>query len=224
MQAIVFDWDGTLADTLGAIYDANVEVMSHLGLPFDRNRYRTAFAPDWRVMYDRLGVPTDRLDEANERWWAALDEGETTLFPGVLDALEALVARGHPLGIVTAGRSDRVGSEIRRHGLDGLFRVVIYGDSVPAQKPDPAPLRQALAAIDRTADPSRAIYVGDTPDDMRMAVAAGVRAVGIESILGDAAELRAAGAEETSSTTTDWVARRLGSVAAHPGPAGPTAG
>ena len=45
---------------------------------------------------------------------------------------------------------------------------------------------------------------------MRMAVAAGVRAVGIESVLGDAAELRAAGADETASTTVGWVETRLG--------------
>ena len=48
MKAILFDWDGTLADTLGAIYQANVEVMAALGLPFDPAVYRRHFAPDWR--------------------------------------------------------------------------------------------------------------------------------------------------------------------------------
>ncbi len=66
MDAILFDWDGTLADTLGAIYQANVEVMAALGLPFDPAIYRRHFAPDWRVMYERLGVPADRLEEAND--------------------------------------------------------------------------------------------------------------------------------------------------------------
>ena len=92
MNAILFDWDGTLADTLGAIYRANVEVMTALGLPFDPVIYRRHFAPDWRVMYARLGVPADRLEEANERWWAALDESDTVLFPG--RARDARRARG----------------------------------------------------------------------------------------------------------------------------------
>jgi HAD superfamily hydrolase (TIGR01549 family) len=213
MEAILFDWDGTLADTLGLIYEANVEVMAALGLPFDRTLYRRHFAPDWRVMYERLGVPSDRLEEANARWWASLDGSETTLFPGVREALEELAAAGHPLGIVTAGRSDRVGAELRKLGIDGLFGAVVYGDDGPAQKPDPAPLRAALAALGH-ADRARAsIYVGDTPDDMRMAVAAGAGAVGIESVLGDAQDLRAAGATETAVTTVDWIQRRFGQPA-----------
>jgi HAD superfamily hydrolase (TIGR01549 family) len=209
MDAILFDWDGTLADTLGAIYRANVEVMTALGLPFDPVIYRRHFAPDWRVMYGRLGVPADRLEEANERWWAALDETDTLLFPGVREILQRLAGAGHPLGIVTAGRSDRVGPELRRHGIEPLFGAIVYGDDGAAQKPDPAPLRSALAALGVTARPSASTYVGDTPDDMRMAVAAGVQAVGIESVLGDAAELRAAGATETAVTTVEWARRRF---------------
>jgi pyrophosphatase PpaX len=215
MDAILFDWDGTLADTLGAIYQANVEVMAALGLPFDRAIYRRHFAPDWRVMYERLGVPADRLEEANTRWWAALDDGDTTLFPGVRAALERLAAAGHPLGIVTAGRGDRVGSDLRRHGIEELFVIVVYGDDHAAQKPDPTPLRAALEALGQAARPASSVYIGDTPDDMRMAVAAGVRGIGIESVLGDAAELRAAGAAETAATTVEWLDRRFG----RPGPA-----
>ena len=170
MEAILFDWDGTLADSLGAIYAANVEVMAALGLPFDRDLYRRHFAPDWRVMYARLGVPAARLEEANARWWAALDAAETALFPGVRDALERLAATGLPLGIVTAGRSDRVGAELRRHGIDGLFGAVVYGDDDALQKPDPAPLR-GRRSPGSAGTPTGSVYVGDTPDDMRMAVA-----------------------------------------------------
>ena len=216
MEAILFDWDGTLADTLGAIYRANVEVMSGLGLPFDPAIYRRHFAPDWRVMYERLGVPADRLEEANEHWWAALDETDTVLFPGVREMLHRLASAGHPLGIVTAGRSDRVGAEVRRHGIEPLFGVIVFGDDGEAQKPDPAPLRSALAALGVAGRPSAGTYVGDTPDDMRMAVAAGVRAVGIESVLGDAGELRAAGATETAATIVDWASRRFAVPAGGP--------
>jgi phosphoglycolate phosphatase len=218
MDPILFDWDGTLADTLGAIYQANVEVMAALGLPFDRTIYRHYFAPDWRLMYERLGVPADRLEEANARWWAALDEGDTALFPGIREALERLAEAGHPLGIVTAGRSDRVGAELRRHGIEGLFGVVVYGDDHAAQKPDPTPLRAALAALGPTGRDASCVYVGDTPDDMRMAVAAGIRGIGIESVLGDAAQLRAAGAMETAASTVEWLVRRFGRWVVDPAP------
>lgn len=217
MDAILFDWDGTLADTLGAIYEANVKVMAAFGLPFDRTRYRLRFAPDWRVMYANLGVPEERLDEANARWWAALDEGETTLFAGVRDGLERLVTAGHPLGMVTAGRSDRVQAELRRHGLDGLFDAIVFGDDTTAQKPDPAPLRAGLVKLGYGDRSSEAVYVGDTPDDMRMAVATGARAVGIELILGHADDLLAAGAAETSASAADWIARLLVGAAVRSG-------
>ena len=152
--------------------------------------------------------PGGPLEEANARWWAALDGAETALFPGVRDALERLAATGFPLGIVTAGRSDRVGAELRRHGIDGLFGAVVYGDDARPRSRirHPCGRRSPGSAV----TPRGSVYVGDTPDDMRMAVAAGVRAVGIESVLGDAAELRAAGADETASTTVGWVETRLG--------------
>ena len=209
MDPILFDWDGTLADTLGAIYEANVAVMTGLELPFDRDLYRRHFAPDWRVMYGRLGVPEDRLEEANARWWAALTDGDTALFPGVREALERLAAAGHPLAIVTAGRSDRVGAELHQLGLEPLFGAIVYGDDFPAQKPDPAPFRAALARLGLADRVAASRYVGDTPDDMRMAVAAGARGIGIESVLGDAADLRAAGAHETAASMVEWVDRLL---------------
>ena len=153
MNAILFDWDGTLADTLGAMYDANVAVMARLGLPFDEERYRHSITSDWRVMYARLGVPIERIDEANEHWWAIVDQDDAALFPGVREALDRLAAAGHPLGLVTAGLSHRVGAQLRRHGLEGMFGSIVYGDdlfagNLPVHKPDPAPLRRALAELD----------------------------------------------------------------------------
>jgi phosphoglycolate phosphatase len=224
MDPILFDWDGTLADTLGAIYEANVAVMTGLDLPFDERLYRRHFAPDWRVMYGRLGVPEDRLEEANASWWAALGRDDTQLFPGVREALERLATAGYPLAIVTAGRSDRVGAELRRLGLEGMFGAIVYGDDFPTQKPDPAPFRAALERLGLADRIAASRYVGDTPDDMRMAAAAGARGIGIESVLGDAADLRAAGAHETAASMVEWVDRLLadsppGQTAPPPAPA-----
>jgi phosphoglycolate phosphatase-like HAD superfamily hydrolase len=138
---------------------------------------------------------------------------------GARSWVSPLAGAGYPLGIVTAGRSDRVGPELRRHGIDGLFGAVVYGDDHAAQKPHPAPLRSALDALGRTDHLTSVMYIGDTPDDMRMAVAAGVRGIGIESILGDQAELRAAGAAETAATTVEWLDRRFGAPGPIPAPA-----
>lgn len=207
MDAILFDWDGTLADTLGAIYDANVAVMTELGLPFDAERYRRHATPDWRLFYERLGVPADRLEAANARWNELIDFRGATLFPGIPESLERLSVAGHPLGVVTAGHSSAVRGQVRRHGLEPLFAVAVYGDDLPVQKPHPDPLLMALGAVGLRDRPDRAVYVGDSTTDMEMARAVGVHAVGIESFFADADQLRAAGADEVAGSTTEWVER-----------------
>ena len=110
MDAIVFDWDGTLVDSLPAIFDANLRVLEEYGLPFDDERYRAAYVPDWRLMYQRLGVPDDALDAAGERWlelYAETDDarrscrGSPSRSSGCRDA-------GFVMGLVTAGDRDVV--------------------------------------------------------------------------------------------------------------------
>lgn len=214
MQAVVFDWDGTLVDTLGALYRANLSVFETFGLPFDEALYRRHYAPDWRLMYTRLGVPADRLDEATEHWLQAFDSDRVgDPFPGTLDALERLSAAGVRLGLVTAGHRDVVGEQIARAGLDGLIEVRVYGDDLPVHKPDPRPLRVALAELGVADRPGEAAYVGDAPDDMRMARAVGAVGIGISSILGEPGELRAAGATAVASSVVEWIGELLASTA-----------
>ena len=61
MEAILFDWDGTLVDSLGAFHIANAAVMEAFGLPFDVVAYRKHYVPDWREMYRRLGIPDELI-------------------------------------------------------------------------------------------------------------------------------------------------------------------
>ena len=84
MRAILFDWDGTLVDSLGAFQHANAAVMAAFGLPWDEAIYRRHYVPDWRLMYLNLGVPSDRLDEANELWHTTFAGAEDVIaFEGV---------------------------------------------------------------------------------------------------------------------------------------------
>ena len=215
MEAILFDWDGTLIDTLGALYRANVEVMNALGLPFDEVRYRRHFAPDWRLMYRRLGVPEARLDEANDRWLAAYAlGGGSQLFPGVAEGLARLAAHGYTLGLVTAGDRSVVEPQLARLGLATTFAATVFGDEVAAHKPDPGPLLAALGTLGMVDRVDEAAYLGDVPDDMRMARAVGVHAVGIVSALGEHADLIAAGADEVVGSAVEWVDAFLATAAA----------
>ena len=211
MEAILFDWDGTLVDSLGPLYRANLSVMRAFGRAYDEATHRASYEPDWRRMYRRLGVPEDRLDEANERWLAAYAGGASNaLFPGVAGALDRLAATGVRLGLVTAGERAVVGPQLERFGLAGRFEVEVFGDDQPVHKPDPAPLRAALAGLGLADRPAATAYVGDFTDDMRMARSAGTRAIGVVSLLADRADLLAAGAHEVVTSVAEWTDRAIG--------------
>jgi HAD superfamily hydrolase (TIGR01509 family) len=216
VEAILFDWDGTLVDSLGAFHVANAAVMNAFGLPFDEVVYRRHYVPDWRQMYVRMGVPRDRLDEANELWETTFARGSGVLvaFDGVEDALTRLRASGAVLGIVTAGHRRVVEPQLEQTGLVALLPIRVFGDDLPVHKPDPAPLRRALQLAGDGHRPETSIYVGDAPTDMQMAVAVGARAVGIESVLGDPDELRTAGASEVAPSVSTWAERYLAARAA----------
>jgi phosphoglycolate phosphatase len=94
----------------------------------------------------------------------------TALFPGVTEALDALAQAGHPMAICTNKPEAPAHAALRHFGLDRHFPMVIGGDSLPQRKPDPAPLRAALAGLGAT----RALFVGDSEVDAETAQAAGI--------------------------------------------------
>lgn len=224
MTVILFDWDGTLANSQTALFEANAAVMAQFGLPFDRDLYRRYYSPDWRLMYRRLGVPEDRLDEANATWldsYAALDGVE--LFDGVRGALERLTDAGHSLGVVSAGHRAVVLRQIEHLGVEDLLPVRVFGDDLVEQKPDPAPILRAVAlASGPSRDRSQIAYLGDAPDDMLMAVRAGVRAIGVSTGMGEPADLIAAGAEVVVNSVAAWAAGELNAAGGALTPAGST--
>jgi phosphoglycolate phosphatase-like HAD superfamily hydrolase len=211
MDAVVFDWDGTLVDSLPAIYRANIEVFQQYGVPFDEALYRAAYVPDWRLMYQRLGVPDAQLDAAGSKWLALYRASEPPRpFRGVHRALRRLSAAGARMGLVTAGHRALVEEQLEALGLADLLPVRVCGNDDIASKPHPDPLLRALRDLGADGQPAGATYVGDAPDDMRMARAVGARGVGIVSTLGTEADLRAAGAAEVAPSVADWVDRILG--------------
>ena len=220
MRAIVFDWDGTLVDTLPAILRANITVLREYDVPFDEARYRAAYAPDWRLMYRRLGLSEDVLEAAGSRWLRLYREAGALLpFPGIDPALRRLAGAGHRLGLVTAGHRSVVEAQLEEFGLRELFGSLVCGDDPVASKPDPEPLIKALTELDAADLPERSIYVGDAPDDMRMAGAVGVQGVGIVGALASEDDLRRAGAVHVHVSVVEWVDAFLGVPAA----AGPSA-
>lgn len=212
MKALVFDWDGTLVDTLPAITRANAQVLLSYGVAYDDAAYRAAYSPDWRTMYRRLGVPAEHIEEAGWRWLGEYRSlmTQVRVFTGVEAAVRRLAEAGYLMGIVTAGDRPVVEHQLKATGLDSYFPVLVCGEDLPFAKPHPEPLLHALGQLGMRDEPGLVTYLGDAPDDMRMASAVGARGVGIVSILGPRADLEAAGASEVADSVANWVVDFLG--------------
>ena len=208
MRAILFDWDGTIVDSMPALFETDAAICRQIGVPFDESIFRRLFSPNWRLMYRSLGIPDERTDEAVRVWASTFHSDQTPPFPGVQEALARLAAAACTLGLVTGGSRAEVEPQLARLGIDALLTVRVYGEDTAAGKPDPEPLRLALelAGAARSED---AVYIGDALDDMRMAAAAGIGGVGIVSMLAGEEELTAAGAVEVAGSVVEWVDRFL---------------
>ncbi len=119
--------------------------------------------------------------------------GAVSLFSGARDPLAALHARGARLALVGCRPRGELDTLVRDFGLADLFDLVLGAEDAPQPKPDPTPVRDALARFD--ADPDAAAVVGVAPDDMEMGRRAGCRTIGVASDYGVRQNLFAAGAD-----------------------------
>lgn len=169
--AALFDWDGTLVDTLAMIYRANVVALGAHGITMTRAWFREGYTPDWRRSYRELGVPEPLWDDVSARWAAEMSRMRPRALPWARGGLRRLRRHGVRLGLVTASTRGVVEPNLARLNLADAFEVLVYADDVTHGKPHPEGL---LRALDEMAiDPGEIVYVGDTTVDLEMARAAG---------------------------------------------------
>ena len=210
-SALLFDMDGVLADVEASYRQAVVETAASFGVPITREAVAESVARggancDWaltrRLLAERgversLAEIRDRFQELYEA--QALWERERPLVSP--EWLRALAER-FPLAIVTGRPRDEAERFLDRYRLRSLFQSVVCREDGPL-KPDPAPVRRALDELGC----SDAWMVGDTPDDLRAALGAGIVGVGVIAPGDPAATavpaLDAAGASRVLSRTED---------------------
>lgn len=183
LEALLFDLDGTLVDSVGLILDAYRFTMHAYAadpLPGDDVWLARIGEPLVEVLAPyatRFGVTIDDLVDTYRAHYVEHHDARTRLFDGVLSVLETLAARGTRLGLVS-GKS-RVGIErtVAFTGLDRFFDVRIGADDCERGKPAPDPLHLAASRLGAT--PARTAYVGDAPVDVRAAKAAGMWSVAV---------------------------------------------
>lgn len=178
---IVFDWDGTLLDSAGAIVACIQAAARDVGIAVpDRERASHVIGLG---LADALAHAVPGLGRAQyaefvERYrvhFLARD-AELALFPGTREMLADLRSRGHALAIATGKSRAGLARALATAELAGTFAATRCADQCEP-KPHPAMLLELMEELD--ARPERTLMVGDTSHDLAMAAAAGVAAVAV---------------------------------------------
>jgi HAD superfamily hydrolase (TIGR01549 family) len=206
--AAVFDWDGTLVDTMAMIYRANVAALSHYGITMSRSWFREQYTPDWRKGYRELGIPEEHWDEMAGRWADEMARMRPRAMPWARGALRRLRSNGVRVGLVTASTRDVVEPNLGRLNMDDVFETAFYSDTVRHSKPHPEGLLRALDELGVAA--ADTVYVGDTLVDLEMARAAGARFAAVAGTT-SLEQFEAAGIGHVWSDVGAWADAVLGS-------------
>ncbi len=184
MPAVIFDLDGTLADTSGdLIAAANVcfremglgDVLDPVGdagvaLRGGRMMLRTGLTR----MDGDLGLIDTYYPVLLEAYAAAIDV-HTELYPGAIEAVDELRDAGFGVGICTNKPEGLAETLMQRLGVRDRFQALVGADTLPVRKPDPAPLFEASRRTGH--GEADCILVGDSDTDRSTAKAAGVPSV-----------------------------------------------
>lgn len=198
IRAIMFDLDGTLADSLDDLANATNHALTSLGLPaHPREAYRRMVGDGARVLCERA-TPAQRPDLVAEvlrrmqAHYAAHCFDQTRLYPGIADLVAELRRRGLSLAVLSNKPDEFTRRMVAHYFPANPFAVVRGQRAGEPLKPDPTAARRIAAALGIPA--AQWLYLGDTNTDMATARAAGMRPVGVLWGFRDREELWASGA------------------------------
>jgi HAD superfamily hydrolase (TIGR01509 family) len=210
-RALLFDLDGTLAETDSLHLPTWVDVLQPYGMEVDEGFYKESISgrSNSKILEDLLpdlsAEEGQKLADAKE---ASFREraGELAPLPGLLDFMQEGKSRGLSLALVTNAPEENVEAILLALELTELFDEVVLSDEVGPVKPDPAPYKAALAKLG--VSPEEAIAFEDSTSGIASSVAASIPTVGITSTQ-EPETLEEAGAFMTAKDFTDPQLRKF---------------
>jgi phosphoglycolate phosphatase len=182
VRLLVFDWDGTLMDSIGSIVACTRTVMDELGLGgISDATIRGTIGLGLRETMDVLCPGGDEavfasVLECYRKHWVATWRDQPVLFEGVRESLEALAEDGYLLAVATGKTRRGLEHALAQTDLSGVFHMTRTVDEA-FSKPHPQMLLDILDELG--VHPRRAVMIGDTTYDLEMARNAGTAAVGV---------------------------------------------
>jgi len=178
---IVFDWDGTLYDSTALIARCIQASCRDIGAPVPSDAdaaYVIGLGLSDALQRAAPGLSTERYPELVQRYrhhyFARQDD--LSLFPGALEMLEALKARGHLLAVATGKGRQGLDLALAHAELGHMFDATRTADQT-ASKPHPMMLQELMDELG--VRPERTLMVGDTSHDLQLAVNAGTPSVAV---------------------------------------------
>ncbi|MCG3843285.1 phosphoglycolate phosphatase [Psychrobacter sp. Ps1] len=190
-QLLIFDFDGTLIDSVPDLADATNAMLTTLG----KDTYPIETIRNWigngsRLLVERALVgktevaegelTVEEADHAEQIFFEAyknLSGSKTVAYPDVDDGLKQLHAAGYTLALVTNKPIRFVPKILHSFGWQDLFSEVMGGDSLAVKKPDPAPLLHVCETLNVSVD--QAVMIGDSRNDMLAGQSANMDTLGL---------------------------------------------
>ncbi len=199
-KAVIFDLDGTLLDSLEDLADAMNSVLARNRLPSHPVEAYRCFVGDGIAMLVQRALPFQLADEAilnrlvgeMQREYRERRTRKTRPYPGVVAMIDALVAAGFRLAVLSNKPEEATRHLVRELLPGGCFQLVVGAVPERARKPDPAAALEIAAGLGLS--PAECICVGDSAVDIQTATAAGMFPVGVLWGFRPQTELSAAGA------------------------------
>ena len=217
-QLLIFDFDGTLIDSVPDLADATNAMLTTLG----KDTYPIETIRNWigngsRMLVERalvgdVTVPEGALtkaeaDHAEQIFFEAYTKiggSKTVAYPDVDSGLKQLHAAGYTLALVTNKPIRFVPKILQTFGWQDLFSEVMGGDSLSTKKPDPAPLLHVCTQLGIT--PDQAIMIGDSRNDILAGQNANMDTLGLSYGYNYGQDIRELGPTEAFDNFADLVA------------------
>jgi len=199
-KAVLFDFDGTLMDTLEDIASSANTVLAHLGFPqHELEAYKYFVGDGIEALATRILPSSQRETTTIARVVAGIDREYSQHWPdtthpyeGIPELLQALTVRGIKMAVLSNKPNDSTKAMVSKLLPHWRFDIVLGARPCVPKKPDPA---AALEIADQlNIPPSEFLYLGDTDTDMKTAKAAGMYPIGVLWGCRTAEELSASGA------------------------------
>lgn len=181
MKTYLFDLDGTLLDSIGLILESFHHTSRvHLGRELTDEFWLAGVGTPLRTALSKVASSTEELDAMLDTYRSFNLEHHDRMakpYPGVVDVVRKLYARGAPMALVTSKLSTGATRGLRLLDLERELVVRVCADDVEHGKPHPEPVFKALAALG--ARPDDAVFIGDSDHDIHAGRAAGVETIAV---------------------------------------------